>query len=388
MLDNLIKRLKQLCLSLVLLGSFGLAVSVDRTNLLATLAEVERETFAYLLLESQLGSDAIVDTFDDDFLHIREPGDDDFLKTGTIPDALLGVDLFFGGIISRNEGANQYRFENGLSVLLEDNEVRTYYAPDAEKIGLEYDGGFIRIGGSGDNQEVVISVNGETGDLTLTEFRIWRVDKASADYSFWLSDGYFLQDYGGGEEEKFEHRPRIVGDGYRSENDIALRISFLTERWLDHGEDPHEQYLALRRLSEQQKFNLPILGFEGDVSTLQQVLSLIVFVVSVLAFHASLGVHGLARRESPTEPWILIVSKPRSGALRIVSWSLWVIGAIFFGVALALGAAAPLVIGSTFEISPIFAGLNANLLPYISIPLLFATYFLGLISSITMGLRN
>lgn len=377
MIDKYIKRMKQLSFMLLLIGSFCVAVSLERGSLIEDLRKVEENTFAYILMNSQLGGETHVDEFDDDFLHIRTPGDDDFLKSGTIPEALLGKDLFFGGVISFDGGATQYRFRNGLTARLDDGVVRTYYPPDAEEIGLRLENGFLRIDPKGHDRGVDVSVNEERGELVLTRFEVWRADFPDVAYAFWISDGYFHQQYGGGDEEKFL-ATRLVSDDYYSSSDIALQVNSLVERWIDPVGDPHNQYIGLRKFAGQQKFSVPVLGIEGDVSILQQVVCLIIFPITIILLHSSLGFYILSENCVSNEPWIVLRIPASGHFFTFLTISLSAVGFLFFLVSVLFSVLGVLELKKTFDIQPFLSVADTTIFVYISIPLLILSIMLSL----------
>jgi hypothetical protein len=313
---------------------FAYAAQRDRAMLISALDFVESKTLAYLLLTAELGNNAYVDNYDDDFLHIRTPGDDDFLQSGSIPGALVGIDLIFGGVIEMANGS-RYRFENGLTVLLEDGEVRTYYASDAINLGVE----LANAGGYGETlivgrKNVAITTNSLTGDIRLTQFFVGLEGEAAWSHEFWISDGYFLQDYGGGDLEFFSGH-RVVGDDYYDPGDLAQDVNRSVQRWIVANGTPHDQYARLREYAEQQRFRVPVLGIEGDIGVLEQILWLVTFVLAVLQLHSAVGFFAYSEKEQCSEPWIVLSVPVQPAAMSWLVYLTSALGFVFYVFSLA-----------------------------------------------------
>lgn len=349
-MDPYIKRLKQLTLALALAGLFSHYAIDSYEAATQDFEQLQNWFFASLLLSQD--HQAQVNWFEDEFARDGYTRRYDDVENGRqAANVLIGEETYlFKGWISVN--GVRFGFENVASINLgqqfydvgqqNDNgqqiEVARIEAAPSAEIGamLQDNGRFLEVQS---NVCPDFRVAIEYLDLIFTCFHLWRTDDQEISSFQWLVNGrpYWT----GGDFIVDDHEPYLVtASQYMSEEEIDSRIAFISERNNVSGENTSDRYFGFRYKILGQRFKVPIVGIETDITDYYRLLVIVSFIFSVLLLHSSTCFLDSAANGRVSEPWILIHENINLSPTGIVRASILSFGVIFYLCALALPVSA------------------------------------------------
>lgn len=325
-MDQYIKRFKQLVLVLALSGIFSHYAIESYIDLVDDFNDVEQLAMPTMMLSDR--HPAKIDWAEDEIT--KDEHNDPYNTTGSALDRATALlkeqDYKYKGVFVV-EGV-RFRFENIL-----DRERMHEGKPPSDPSAPN---DRLHIVNAKPCPSLTINIALDVHDsIEFQCFRVQRVGDSASEVLFWLADGKPF--WNGGDIVKDSRELLLAaGDRYLTREEASAEVALIAERNGIEGSSVPERYFRFRSKVLEQRFAVPVVGFEAKLVEYYRLLAGVVFVVAVILLHSCIRLFDLAGTGLREESWILSPPKFEFSATGVLRLVVFVLGGFFFLGAIAL----------------------------------------------------